>query len=50
MEKTAKLPEKTGPDGLMILEQAWAYYMPEPMPAKAGDDKQPDLFQYCNAA
>ncbi|WP_299899122.1 hypothetical protein [uncultured Ruegeria sp.] len=33
-------------EALYLLEQAWAYYTPEP--AKA--DKEPELFEYANAA
>lgn len=31
---------------LDVLEQAWAYYTPEPVQA----DKEPELFEYANAA
>ena len=31
-----------------LLEQAWAYYTPEPLTQPA--QEQPDLFQYANAA
>lgn len=33
---------------LELLEQAWAYYTPEPLTQPA--QEQPDLFQYANAA
>jgi len=35
-------------EALEILDQAWAYYTPEPKPQPA--QEQPDLFQYANAA
>ena len=43
---------KTTPDeALKLLEQAWAYYMPEPKPVPRADEReQPELFQYANAA
>lgn len=33
-------------EALKLLEQAWAYYTPEPVKA----DKEPELFEYANAA
>ncbi|WP_172677882.1 hypothetical protein [Ruegeria sp. 6PALISEP08] len=33
-------------EALKLLEQAWAYYTPEPVQA----DKEPELFEYANAA
>ncbi len=50
-EKTAKIEAD---EALKLLEEAWAYYQPEPEPepepAPVTDDRQPDLFQYANAA
>ncbi|WP_299080737.1 hypothetical protein [uncultured Ruegeria sp.] len=41
-------PKINAGEALKLLEQAWAYYTPEPMLA----DKQPEsrLFEYANAA
>ncbi|GGH38755.1 hypothetical protein SAMN05444007_11138 [Cribrihabitans marinus] len=39
---------KTAPaEALKLLDQAWAYYTPEPLPVAA---ETPELFQYANAA
>lgn len=35
-------------EALILLEQAWTYYMPEPK--SPAQEAQPDLFQYANAA
>jgi predicted RNase H-like HicB family nuclease len=35
-------------DALRILEEAWAYYTPEPTPRPA--EQEPRLFQYYDAA
>jgi hypothetical protein len=41
-------PQIPAHQALALLEQAWAYYTPEPVPA--AQEEQPDLFQYANAA
>ncbi|WP_420585157.1 hypothetical protein [Ruegeria sp.] len=35
-------------EALEALEQAWAYYTPEPAPV--AETREPDLFEYANAA
>ncbi|MES0826276.1 hypothetical protein [Ruegeria sp. SCP11] len=35
-------------EALELLEQAWAYYTPEP--ALASETHEPELFEYANAA
>ncbi len=35
-------------EALELLDQAWAYYMPEPVQAETKDE--PRLFDYANAA
>lgn len=46
MNTQTKKPEAA--NALEMLEQAWAYYTPEPIcPAK---DTAPELFEYANAA
>ncbi|MFC3613035.1 hypothetical protein ACFORG_04620 [Lutimaribacter marinistellae] len=47
-EKLAKTTRTTPADALKLLEDAWAYFQPEPAPVSG--DEQPDLFQYANAA
>ena len=40
---------RTAPaEALKLLEQAWAYYVPTPVPVPT--DTTPELFQYANAA
>lgn len=46
MSKDTSERKADAQDALELLEQAWAYYTPEP--AKA--DKEPELFEYANAA
>lgn len=41
-------PRIPAQEALALLEQAWAYYTPESVPA--AQEEQPDLFQYANAA
>ena len=38
----------TAAEALELLEQAWSYYMPEPKQPQA--KREPDLFEYANAA
>ena len=46
MDKTIqKTPAQTALD---LLNQAWAYYEPEPVQAR--NQREPDLFEYANAA
>ncbi len=35
-------------EALTLLEQAWAYYAPETVGAE--DQREPELFEYANAA
>ncbi|WP_169794860.1 hypothetical protein [Ruegeria profundi] len=35
-------------EALELLEQAWAYYTPEPAPVSGA--REPELFEYANAA
>ncbi|WP_186766315.1 hypothetical protein [Falsiphaeobacter marinintestinus] len=42
-----KIPAK---EALRLLEEAWSYYLPEPMPKSVIDASQLVLFQYHNAA
>ena len=42
-----KKNDKAG-EAVRLLEQAWAYYTPEPLPA--GTAQEPELFHYANAA
>ncbi|MBO9450928.1 hypothetical protein J7426_11700 [Tropicibacter sp. R16_0] len=43
--KTGKIPAQ---EALKVLDQAWAYYVPEPK--RPPEDRQPELFEYANAA
>jgi len=36
-------------EALALLEQAWAYYTPEPAP-RTETEREPALFEYANAA
>ncbi|WP_170762286.1 hypothetical protein [Ruegeria lacuscaerulensis] len=36
-------------EALALLEQAWAYYTPEPVSAPEAQ-REPELFEYANAA
>ena len=36
-------------EALAILEEAWSYYTPEPMPVSDAQN-EPELFDYANAA
>ncbi|MEY8841343.1 hypothetical protein AB9K41_20130 [Cribrihabitans sp. XS_ASV171] len=47
-EKPARTAETTPAEALKLLNEAWAYYRPEP--CQVTEDRQPDLFQYANAA
>ncbi|NVO56537.1 hypothetical protein HW561_12135 [Rhodobacteraceae bacterium B1Z28] len=41
--------QKTGAEeALELLEQAWAYYTPEPL--EPVTEREPELFEYANAA
>ncbi len=47
--KTENSTAKTdAAEALKLLEQAWAYYTPEP--SDHAEDKEPELFEYANAA
>jgi hypothetical protein len=37
-------------DALDILNDSWSYYSPEPLPQSGQERKEPELFQYHNAA
>lgn len=50
MTAFAKQPAPAAQAALKILEEAWAYFTPQPQPVKAAADDQTDLFQYHNAA
>jgi len=41
-------PKTKAVEALDALEQAWAYCTPEPAPVN--DDREPELFEYANAA
>ena len=41
-------PHIPAQEALDLLNQAWAYYVPEPV--MVAKEEQPDLFQYANAA
>lgn len=47
--KTIK-QQTSAKDALDILNDAWSYYSPEPMPQSGQERKEPELFQYHNAA
>ncbi len=46
MSKDTSERKTDAQDALELLEQAWAYYTPEPVKV----DKEPELFEYANAA
>ncbi|NOG07705.1 MULTISPECIES: hypothetical protein [unclassified Ruegeria] len=46
MSKDTSKQKTDAKEALELLEQAWAYYVPEPVKA----DKEPELFEYANAA
>tara|TARA_Y100000815_G_scaffold194943_1_gene178472 strand:- start:1149 stop:1307 length:159 start_codon:yes stop_codon:yes gene_type:complete len=48
MDLSKETPKTDAKEALEILAEAWAYYTPEP--ALKLDDKEPDLFQYHEAA
>jgi hypothetical protein len=48
MSTQTNTPKIDAKDALTLLEQAWAYYTPEPVVAE--DQREPDLFEYANAA
>ncbi len=48
MSTQANTPKTDAKEALNLLEQAWAYYTPEP--AVAEDQREPELFEYANAA
>ena len=48
MKTEPQTPKLTAKDALEMLEQAWAYYTPEPL--LTDDLREPDLFEYANAA
>ncbi|WP_170332365.1 MULTISPECIES: hypothetical protein [Alphaproteobacteria] len=43
-----KKPKFDAEEALELLEQAWAYYTPEPVAPVA--EQEPELFEYANAA
>jgi len=54
MSNTVNQSEKTAEDkaraALLVLDEAWAYYTPEPLPDHAEADAVSELFQYHTAA
>lgn len=46
--KPTDSPRTPAQEALNLLNQAWAYYEPEPV--MVAKEEQPDLFQYANAA
>ncbi|WP_171175838.1 hypothetical protein [Ruegeria sp. HKCCD8929] len=47
--KTAELTkDEKAAEALRLLEEAWAYYTPQPKPQAVA--REPDLFEYANAA
>ncbi len=48
MQKESQNSKLSAKDALALLEQAWAYYAPEPAPVDT--QHEPDLFEYANAA
>ncbi|UWQ93488.1 hypothetical protein QEZ52_05295 [Aliisedimentitalea scapharcae] len=48
---TSAPSKTTAQQALKLLEQAWAYYTPMPIPVPQTEQpEQADLFQYANAA
>ncbi len=48
MDKSRNSEKTDAAEALKLLEQAWAYYTPEPVyPAS---EHEPELFEYANAA
>ncbi|WIY26219.1 hypothetical protein [Parasedimentitalea psychrophila] len=43
MQKVTRLPNRQAQDALKHLEQAWAYYTPEPVAAQAAAQAEYDL-------
>lgn len=51
MKNVEKFPQAQADEALKILEQAWAYYMPQPKPIEQIADKDvPQNFAYYEAA
>lgn len=51
MKNVEKFPQSEADKALCILEQAWAYYMPQPKPTEQIADKDaPQNFAYYEAA
>ncbi|MBO9434232.1 hypothetical protein J7394_08450 [Ruegeria sp. R13_0] len=48
MSTQTNTPKTDAKEALTLLEQAWAYYTPEPVGAE--DQREPELFEYANAA
>ncbi len=48
MSTQANTPKTDAEEALTLLEQVWAYYAPEPVGAH--DQREPELFEYANAA
>ncbi len=49
MQKQNSENKTSAAEALELLEQAWAYYTPESVPA-AETQREPELFEYANAA
>ena len=51
MERHEQNAQAAAKAALKVLEEAWAYYTPEPLPVKpAPMAEQEEIFQYHNAA
>ncbi len=48
MSTQANTSKTDAKEALTLLDQAWAYYTPEPVGAE--DQREPELFEYANAA
>ncbi|WP_170789733.1 hypothetical protein [Ruegeria lacuscaerulensis] len=48
MEKNPSEKQAAAAKALELLDQAWAYYMPEPNSTQ--EQHEPELFEYANAA
>lgn len=48
MDTQPTKPQTKAEEALDLLEQAWAYYTP--IPVQAGTRREPELFEYANAA
>jgi len=50
MSKTDRTPETAAQTALKTLDEAWAYFTPQPLPLRPEPDLAQDLFQYHAAA